>query len=300
MQPTISGTFINISDREVLYAFYIQDKIANSEYRIMQQLPSGSLVKTYLLQINGEPHIYCNAGEMTPVSEGILRMDVDSIFIFFKQLLVNLLKLESNGFLRLQNVSAKLEHIFVGRSLNNVSNIYIPSQRGLYLNEMEFINDLKETIANPVEKISRQTESPFLIELIKDLRNPELGLYDFADRFQIKRTSEGKILTEHDIKLISLDPALTMDICITKEVSILGRKKPEADELITGSRLVGRAHCKITRKNDSFMITDLNSRNGSRLNGVRMKPGVPYPLSNGDLILLADREFRVNDPSCDA
>ncbi|MCS6993938.1 MAG: FHA domain-containing protein [Anaerolineales bacterium] len=51
-------------------------------------------------------------------------------------------------------------------------------------------------------------------------------------------------------------------------------------------RGVSRRHAAIHREEDGYYITDLNSTNGTRINGRRLLPNTPCRLSSGDVVSL--------------
>lgn len=51
---------------------------------------------------------------------------------------------------------------------------------------------------------------------------------------------------------------------------------------------ISRFHCEIAKRDGQLYVTDLNSSNGTRLNGTQIKPGTPEPLRRGSNILLAN------------
>ena len=54
---------------------------------------------------------------------------------------------------------------------------------------------------------------------------------------------------------------------------------------------ISRDHACIYREKDDYLIEDHRSRNGTYVNGVRIRPHVKTPIRPGDHIRLADREF---------
>ena len=60
------------------------------------------------------------------------------------------------------------------------------------------------------------------------------------------------------------------------------------------SRTVSRRHAKIyrSRENDEILITDLNSTNGTKVNGITLIPEAARSLSDGDLVEFAGRQYR--------
>lgn len=79
---------------------------------------------------------------------------------------------------------------------------------------------------------------------------------------------------------------------VNKSQFMLGKSK-DADGVIAGSTMVSRNHCRITKAGNSYMVEDLNSTNGTAINGYSLKPGEVYYLNHGDILALADVEFRV-------
>lgn len=51
-----------------------------------------------------------------------------------------------------------------------------------------------------------------------------------------------------------------------------------------GERSVSRRHAEMSRQGDRFVLVDLDSVNGTTVNGVRLTPGVPVTVEAGDRI----------------
>ncbi|MEW6286745.1 MAG: FHA domain-containing protein [Chloroflexota bacterium] len=49
-------------------------------------------------------------------------------------------------------------------------------------------------------------------------------------------------------------------------------------------KIISRRHAMIQRKNDQFLLYDLNSRNGTFVNGKRISSQSPYVLKPGDVV----------------
>lgn len=79
-------------------------------------------------------------------------------------------------------------------------------------------------------------------------------------------------------------------IVIDKAVVFVGRH-PDCDVVITHSRKVSRKHCCICQVNESFVIRDLGSMNGVRVNGKRVKK--ENRINFGDEVSIGDVPFRL-------
>jgi hypothetical protein len=101
----------------------------------------------------------------------------------------------------------------------------------------------------------------------------------------------------HGIRFITLALDIEGGGCIelplSKEV-VLGRLDasraifPDVD--LTSEegleRGISRRHTRISRRENQVFIEDLNSLNGTFLNGTRLVPEMPYPVKNGDQVQL--------------
>ena len=74
---------------------------------------------------------------------------------------------------------------------------------------------------------------------------------------------------------------------------VLGRH-PMLVDIVMDSREVSRRHLRFECKAGRFTVQDLNSANGSRLNGRSLKPYRPLRVGQGDRIALGDVELQVS------
>jgi serine phosphatase RsbU (regulator of sigma subunit)/pSer/pThr/pTyr-binding forkhead associated (FHA) protein len=81
---------------------------------------------------------------------------------------------------------------------------------------------------------------------------------------------------------------------IEKDVITIGRSKK--NDLVLADQWLSRVHAEIRRENGRHYIRDLESRNGTYVNGMRLSQRVP--LQNGDVVTLGDQQIRfVHDAS---
>ena len=59
---------------------------------------------------------------------------------------------------------------------------------------------------------------------------------------------------------------------------------------------VSRIHCCISKKEDRYYLSDLNSTNGTYLNGKEVNPGQERLLSANDEIRICSQEFYIKFP----
>jgi len=71
---------------------------------------------------------------------------------------------------------------------------------------------------------------------------------------------------------------------------IIGRS-PEHCHIVLDPNGVSRRHAEIYRKGDDLFLSDLNSRNMTRVNNAKVIPGIDHRLVTGDRINICDVEF---------
>ncbi len=82
------------------------------------------------------------------------------------------------------------------------------------------------------------------------------------------------------------------DLRINKESFLLGKKKDAVDGWLK-ARGISRIHAKISREEDCYYLTDLNSTNGTFLNGGRLGINEKARLRPGDSVGFADVRYVV-------
>ncbi|HEY7820586.1 MAG TPA: FHA domain-containing protein, partial [Vicinamibacteria bacterium] len=75
---------------------------------------------------------------------------------------------------------------------------------------------------------------------------------------------------------------------LDKEIITIGRSKK--NDLVLADQWLSRIHAEIRRENSRHFIRDLDSRNGTYVNGMRLSQRVP--LQNGDVVTLGDQQIR--------
>ena len=96
-----------------------------------------------------------------------------------------------------------------------------------------------------------------------------------------------------EVRLVSKEPDKYEDIPFIKESMIIGKRRDQADILLC-SDTVSRLHAKLERQDGSYYVTDLNSTNGTFLNGEQLRPNERRQIYFGDDVSFA--EFRYHLP----
>ena len=94
------------------------------------------------------------------------------------------------------------------------------------------------------------------------------------------------------IVLREKDVETPMEIVLYRFPCVLGKSKKSADHLIDNP-VISRVHVRLSEEKENLFVEDLNSTNGTLINGIKLKPHTSYPINIGDRLTLADMNFYV-------
>jgi hypothetical protein len=90
--------------------------------------------------------------------------------------------------------------------------------------------------------------------------------------------------------LVSREPGEFATIYLQEELTIIGKLEQAADAVIP-LPTISRLHAKIRRKGEDYILTDLNSKNGTAVNGRMLKGDEEYLLQEEDEVDFAQARF---------
>lgn len=155
------------------------------------------------------------------------------------------------------------------------------------------IDKKEEVIVEPVEKKGLLVKLKGIFGSKKEVKvrnNPEIKVEN--NNQVVNKDIVEKEIKQEVNKSINGFFTMTIDnklenIYIDKDIFLIGRM-PDAVDYIINSNAIGRVHARIEKIEDDYYITDLNSKNGSYINGSRLIGNEKYKLSNGNEIKLAN------------
>lgn len=72
---------------------------------------------------------------------------------------------------------------------------------------------------------------------------------------------------------------------------VIGKERRKVTYCIGDNTSISRTHAKIVNSAGTISLVDLNSKNGTFVNGIKCTPNASVVLKNGDIIVLSDEEF---------
>jgi hypothetical protein len=182
----------------------------------------------------------------------------------------------------------------------------IESVQGLYNEVQEFLTSKIKTqswlttimdpailtTANQIvsELAYSGTKSNNVIENTKSVLEEVLAnLKEFAAS---GNTAEGADIQDGEAT-IALQVEGGETVTVNESGGVIGR---EGNLLQINDKYVSRQHCEVYGQNGKFYVMDLNSMNGTELNGQELEPMKPYPITFGDKISVWYKDITVVSP----
>ena len=116
------------------------------------------------------------------------------------------------------------------------------------------------------------------------------GHYEYNDFSDYDSDCTVVLTAGKGIRLSSMNKAIAADLMVSAFPSILGAKAPEAQTILPCAG-ISRKHALLEQEGGRYFLSDLNSTNGTWLNGERLRPDEKKVLVNEDLITFADVRF---------
>lgn len=116
----------------------------------------------------------------------------------------------------------------------------------------------------------------------------------YEERPKIKDFGETVVLSASAVEgpatLVSREPGELATIYLQEDMTVIGKMETAVDAVID-IPTVSRIHAKIRRRDNEYYLSDLNSRNGTAVNGRLLKEGEDYQLQNEDEVDFAQARY---------
>ena len=266
----------------ISYIFEDPGCFSPGDYKILSSLSMPSLVQCLETRLNGRIMlIYLTRGYRS-FRNVIDDAGKDGMLAAAAGLLKSICSIEKNGFLSCINLDLSFDHIFLDTGTNAVKLVCLPLNSGLYSDQPQFEKVLRSSLTKAMMDRGFFT-GPHCQGFLSALQNIRLSLKDIL------------LMTERGNEILTLTQPGSEEavFVIDSDSYVIGRSAQEADGVVNGDQAIGRRHCRMIRKNGSFMIEDLGSINGTFINGKALSANCPAAVKDRDIVRIADRDFRV-------
>lgn len=274
-----------------------------TEYKVLQSQGGGCFVKCMKMQYNGNIQLYYVTKDYKPFSSMLSGLSPDGFMTIVTNLLSDVIDVKHNGFLSCQNVDISLDKIFVEPSTYKVQLVYMPISQKNFGDYSMFENELRSSIVKLITDNSG-LHSPKVMQLSASLANGMMPLDNLVAQLKLGNSDQttyqdpnrtgGSSASGGTMKLTAINAPEHCELVVSKSEFIIGKKADAVDGCISFNKNISRVHCKISRSGAEYKLTDLKSANGTYLNKMRLIPDKPCAVKHGDVIRMANLDFRVS------
>lgn len=284
------------------FAYVVNDHTSflPTEYKVLQSQGSNSFIKCMKMLFNGKVQLYYLTEGYRPLSSLLPKIDAENFMVVVSNILADVLEVKNNGFLYCANIDISFEKIFVDPTTYKVKLVYVPLKSRLFDDISAFENDLRTSLVKIISGISTLSSSK-TIQLSAYLQDGTLSMESLYNKvkggsvteYSDVRKTPGKDTTDVRMRIVALNAPMRVEIEVTKDEFVLGKKQGVVDGVISFNKMISRSHCKIIRSGKQYAIVDLQSQNGTFVNKVRLQPNRPCNIKNGDIVRMANSDFQV-------
>lgn len=287
-------------DGYVTYLLEEERVYSQTGYKMLLSDSLRSILPCTQIRFNGRRKFVYLAGEYRRLSKILPTFGENEFLEVMTELISAFLELKDHPFARACGLELAGDCIFVDHKTREVYLIYLPV--GDEYEHTEWF-ELEAVLRNRIAEWSgKMSYSPGdkILRFLAALQEADCSLEEISKRFRPKKKQpvrgETKPLRQRGDRLCLqyMGTDQKLEFTITDEKFVLGRSQYRADGQISGNLRVGNVHCTIWHRDGQFYAEDMQSRNGTYINGFILKAGEHRLLHQGDILKLADSPFLVD------
>ncbi len=288
------------------FSYILEDKtdFLITEYKMMNAQEADYLLKCVKMMYNGRIELYYDTKSCLSLPTRSGAEDTEGMISVLENILHEVRKVTENGFLSLLKLDISADKIRIDPATRKVRFVYLPVAESLHKDVVEFEEHLRQELKDTVEKRSDKDDKRFA-DFFRMIGHPGYSSLDpEAEKSGTENATDSIYSLDRNEKmskktknpactLVSLTAGSPIRLTVTKREYVIGKSREQADGVAGFSKMISRRHCKIVKRESGYAIVDLNSSNGTYLNGMQLSPGREYPVKNGDIIRMAISDFQV-------
>jgi len=306
MRNLIQSGEINVKSgfQSVLYVLEDDRLFMVSGYKLMKARENSGLLKCSKILLNGKTALCYRTGDMKPLDRMFGFLNFEAFLTVMQKVIDIIIEVEGNGFLQACNLDLSFDRIFVESKQLDAGVVYLPINNKNSASsdpEMDFRKALFEQIRQLPLYFSEAAERvcQCLMDGTRSLHDVKAVMAQVCrdesgepEVFEVERKHDGTRTLAANLRLVSQSPIYPITLHDHSYEYVIGKHEAVAEGVLPISS-VSRKHCTIYFTNGEYFVEDMDSTNGTRVNGVRLPSHQKRSISNGDIISIANIPFMV-------
>ena len=294
---------VNEFEEHISYILEDNDALYSLGLKMIKRLNTDDSIPIVKVVYNNTPKILGSTEELKKLSDIYNELSQAELIKVLIKLIDSLNVINESEFLKITAVDINFNRLFFDVKTKTIKYIVLPVNHECDFHDgFNWSWQFRNTVLLLLNKIFNNIPERYN-EIYSVISNMEFDYksiisyiqnYDFNFNYMntgkkndSKKTDVTKMILEH------MGKDGNIFFVINSPKFIIGKSRKTADGVIDNYDSISRNHCRICKKDDCFTVEDLDSTNGTMINGYKLNSYEKYYINNGDKLMLADLEFDV-------
>ncbi len=291
------------NEKQLSFLFQEKDSYFEMGYLILKQAKLVGMLPYKRVQQNGKEKLCFQTSEVEKLSEVLPELSEDEVIDVLYAVVFMTQRVEENGFMKKECIWCRYEQMYMDRESHSPMFAVLPiTQEFRYADGSDWLKGFEDCLCKIAEYLSMKKQQRIqqltklykagqmkveeLLEEINQLGNGMSGLL-------VDKEEEETSAKPSKLELVYAGREGTFQFCMEEEEFSIGRGT-DSNGRLQVSMKVSRRHCLITKINGNYFVQDLESTNGTYVNGTQIPPYELMELEQNDVLCIGDVEFRVH------
>ena len=290
------------NEKQLSFLFQEKDSYFEMGYLILKQANLAGMLPYKRIQQNGREKLCFQIGEVDKLSRTLPRLSEDEVIDVLYAVVFMTQRVEENGFMKKECIWCRYEQIYMDRGSHSPMFAVLPiTQEFRYADGSDWMIGFEESLCKITEYLSTGKQQR-VQQLINHYKTGKMRADELLEKInQLGNGMSGLLVdsADEDIKdkpnrleLVYAGSEGTFSFQMEEEDFVIGRGT-ESNGVLGVSMKVSRRHCLITKINGNYFVQDLDSANGTYVNGTQIPAYELMELEHNDVLGIADVELRV-------
>lgn len=291
---------VKANEKQLSFLFQEADYYFEMGDMILQKAHLEYMLPCKKIEQNKKVKIVFQLNNLIPMSKILLSLEQNDIIDILYTMIFMIEKVEENGFLKKECIWLKYEHIYYDIANNKPMFALLPiSNEFRYPDGMDWNKRFLTAITHTAEFLPPEKFNA-IVEAVKLMLNKQIScenvleiINGFGSGFSEKRV--GRISKKAEKKLIleRYPGEEKVSFELAEDEFVIGSDTAMQNGVTSVFDDLSQKHCRIIRQDNIFFVQHLDSEQSTFLNGECIPKSELAQLNHGDILTLANVEFRV-------
>lgn len=268
-----------------------KEELFKTGYKFLEQIKSDTMLSKVTVLENGCPKVIYFTDGLQSLLSVLPKLSEQKAWECICQILVHVKKMDESGFLCKESILIQPQYLFYNIVEEKIKWIVIPKSSVTDDEREKWIHDCMDLIYILGERIQAEKITCFY-HTVNEVLEKRKGWDVLEEWLEQSEKNEEPLAANKKLRIENAVYGIVFEV--EQEEYVLGKHPELVDGCIQVSSAVSRRHCKVRKlSKTTFGVIDLGSVNGTFVNGIRVSSEIAAEVKDGDILRLADVEFRI-------